>query len=208
MNPLKDDFDYMPIFDNDQKEFIKDSSINLIMKQLKDALGGILKSEGEITGFLKANPKSLIYGNIYKDLNSNQKSHIDIEDIEKKNLKNEFKFIKRAETNSTKTGWVDIFNGINLFSNEKEDGHYHTCSYGQTNTTNLFNLIGQKFKCNCYYIDNKIKIKECNKYFTFQKNVLFYNYTYKINDVPIACNPPYYDEYDLEKEKNNFVSIK
>ena len=155
VNPLKDDFDYMPIFDNDQKEFIKDSSINLIMEQLKDALGGILKSNDEINGFLKANPKSLIYGNIYKDLNSNQKSHIDIEDIEKKkNLNNKFKFINRAETKRTKTGWVGLFNGINLFSNEKEDGHYHTCSYGQTNTTNLFNLIGQKFKCKCYYKDN------------------------------------------------------
>ena len=207
VNPLKDDFDYMPIFDNDQKEFIKDSSINLIMKQLKDALGGILKSEGEITGFLKANPKSLIYGNIYKDLNSNQKSHIDIEDIEK-NLNNKFNFIKRAETNSTKTGWVGLFNGINLFSNEKEDGHYHNCNYKETDTTNLFNLIGQKFKCKCYYKDNNIKIKECNKYFTFQKRVLFYNYTYRINDVPITCNPPYYDEYDLEKEKNNYASIK
>lgn len=68
--------------------------------------------------------------------------------------------------------------------------------------------MGQTFKCNCYYIDNNIKIKECNKYFTFQKNVLFYNYTYKINDVPITCNPPYYDEYNLEKEKNNYFSIK
>ena len=64
VNPLKDDFDYMPIFDNDQKEFIKDSSINLIMEQLKDALGGILKSKDEITGFLKANPESLINGKI------------------------------------------------------------------------------------------------------------------------------------------------
>jgi hypothetical protein len=125
VNPLKDDFDYMPIFNNDQKEFIKDGSINLIMEQLKDALGGILKSKEEITGFLKANPKSIINGKIYKDLNSNQKSHIDIEDIEKKNLN------KRAETNSTKTGWVDTFNDINLFSNEKEDGHYHFYCYRQ-----------------------------------------------------------------------------
>lgn len=107
-----------------------------------------------------------------------------------------------------KTGWVEIFNGINVYSNEKEDGHYHTHSYRQTNNDNLFHLIGQTFKCNCYYIDNNITTKECNKYFTFQKHVLFYNYTYKINGVPITCNYPYYDEYDLEKEKNKFYSIE
>lgn len=171
VNPLRNDFDYMPIFDNDQKDFLKDSSINLIMDQLKSALNSILKSKDEINGFLTTNK--------YK-----------------------------KKTISIKTGWVDIFSGINLYSNEKEDGHYHTCRYGKTNTTNLFHLMGQTFKCNCYYIDNNIITKECNKYFIFQKNVVFHNYTYKINDIPKTCKSPYYDEYDLEKEKNNFDSIK
>ena len=138
----------------------------------------------------------------FEDLNSNQKSHIDIENNDK------CKFIKTAKTGSSKTGWITLFNGINLRSNEIEDGHYHTYEYGETDTSNLFNLIGQKYKCDCYYIDNNIRIKECNKYFTFQKHILIYNCTLKINDELKTFNPPYYDEYYLEKEKNNFASIK
>ena len=88
VNPLRNDFDYMPIFDNDQKVFLKDSSINSIMDQLKNALNSILKSkDSEINGFLTSNPKSLIEGRIIKDLTSNQKSHYDFVINLKKELK-------------------------------------------------------------------------------------------------------------------------
>ena len=204
LNPLKNDFNYMPIFDNEINGFLNDNSINSLINQLKNDLRCIKKSQNEINKFLTANPKNLMDRILIKDSTSIQKSTIE----EKKNLNDKYSFIQSIKTKRSNTGWVNIFKGINLYSNEYDDNHHHVHFYGENNTTNLFNLIGQKFKCSCYYLYHNKKMKECKKVFTFQKKVQFYDCTYYIDGVPHFCPDLYVDEYDLQKENNSYFSIK
>ena len=211
VNPLKNDLNYIEISNNNEMikgilkdSALKDSSINAIMNQLENALNIIHKPENEINSFLIDNSKNLQKRVININLNSNQKSNFE----KKENVNDKFRFINRTESKEINTGWVNIFNGINLCSNEYDDNHYHVHSYGVDNNTNLFNLIGKKFECSCYYLENNIVTKQCKKRFTFQKQIKFFNFTYYINGVPKTCIYPSVDRYDLEKESNKYFSIK
>ena len=79
-----------------------------------------------------------------------------------------------------------------------ENGHYHVHFYGN-NYHNLFSLIGQIFKCSCFFLENGIKVKNCDKYFIFEKTVKFHDIKYIINGKEKVANYPYCDEYYLER---------
>ena len=100
----------------------------------------------------------------------------------KENLINKYLFIQTQQINHPKEGWCNIKSGINLTSDEYEDGHYHVHFYGQSENANLFQLIGTKFKCSCFYFNEKGKVKECNKYFIFINQVTFYLCIFYINE--------------------------
>ena len=70
-----------------------------------------------------------------------------------------------------------------------------------TNLLSLFNCVGKKFRCSCFYVRNGIKIKECNEYFIFEKIIYIYNYQFKINQVSISPSDNFAYFFNLE-EKN------
>ena len=115
-------------------------------------------------------------------------------------------FKKRGNTNIITDGWITISEGINLISNKYSDDHYHCYFYGNKQT-NLFELIGKEFQCSCYLIQNNVTVRNCNKTFTFLKTVRFCDCTYYIDGVKKYCPKGKYDEYDLEKIKNNKLFI-
>ena len=115
-------------------------------------------------------------------------------------------FKKRGNTNIITDGWITISEGLNLISNKYSDDHYHCYFYGNKQT-NLFELIGKEFQCSCYLIQNNVTVRNCNKTFTFLKTVRFCDCTYYIDGVKKYCPKEKYDEYDLEKIKNNKLFI-
>ena len=138
---------------------------------------------------------------ITKDLNLINRFTKEIREF----LKDKYVFIERKDV-AVRDGWINTFQGINLHSEEYNNGHYHVYSYGKDQNINLFNLIGKQFKCSCYYYENgKVKFY-CNQYFTFKKTVVFYDFTYYINGVKKTTLPNKCDYYKLEKEKIQMIN--
>ena len=88
LNPLKNDFNYMPLLDNEINGFLKDNSLNSLINQLKNDLSCIKKSQNEINEFLIENPKNLIKSEIIKDSILIQKDKNEINDSFTCNPKN------------------------------------------------------------------------------------------------------------------------
>ena len=125
-------------------------------------------------------------------------------------LRKKYNFVKTININNSNKGWINCFPGINLESDNYEDEHYHIYYLGKNNKINLFESIGKKYKCSCYYIKDGKTIRYCNKYFTFTKKVFFYNFTYYIDGVKKTTQKDKCDYYNLEIEKiykNNIKSF-
>ena len=116
-------------------------------------------------------------------------------------LKDTYLFISNRKINFIDEGWVNIFPGINLVSEEIGNGHIHVHSYGKHENVNLFNLIGKKFKCSCYYVSKGKEDYYCNQYFTFNKRVKFNDCIYYIDGNKKVCSEWDVVIYDLQREK-------
>ena len=138
---------------------------------------------------------------ISKDLNLINRFSKEIREF----LKDKYVFIETRDV-VERDGWINIFPGINLQSEEYNNGHYHVYSYGKDQNINLFNLIGRQFKCSCYYYENGEIKYYCNQYFTFEKTVVFHDCTYYIDGVKKTTLPNKCDFYILEKEKIQMIN--
>ena len=118
----------------------------------------------------------------------------------KEQEENKFVYKGRDKTTSINDGWIDISKGVNLVSEIYNNDHYHTHFYGQY-YSDLFSLIGKRFKCSCYLIKNGKRIKNCGVYFTFKKTVRFHDFAYTIEGKRKFCNDSNFDEYSLVKGK-------
>jgi len=116
-------------------------------------------------------------------------------------LREKYNFVKTTNTITINDGWINCFSGINLQSDNYENGHYHVYNLGENNNINLFQLIGKEYKCSCFYIENGRTVKYCNKYFIFKKKVFFNDFTYYIDGVKKTTSKDKCDYYNLEKEK-------
>ena len=123
-------------------------------------------------------------------------------------LRKKYNFVKTININNSNKGWINCFPGINLESDNYEDEHYHIYYLGKNNKINLFESIGKKYKCSCYYKKDDKIIRYCNKYFTFTKKVFFYNFTYYIDGVKKTTQKDKCDYYNLEIEKIHKNNIK
>ena len=125
----------------------------------------------------------------------------------KEYLINKYIFIETRQFEYPQEGWCNIMPGINLISDEYSDGHYHVHFYGKSENVNLFQLIGTKFKCSCFYFNKKGKVKECNEYFIFTNKVNFSRCTFYINGKREEFGDKAY-YYKLEKEKIRLINNK
>ena len=115
-------------------------------------------------------------------------------------LRDRYVFVERKDINIITNGVITAFPGINLLSDEYDIDHNHVHNFGKKNNINLFELIGKKFQCNCYYIKGGKTVKYCNKYFTFKKLVYFSNFSYYIDGERKTTPKGKCDYYNLEKE--------
>jgi len=119
-------------------------------------------------------------------------------------LISKYTFINIKPIKYINEGWVNVSPGINLKSDEYSNGHTHVHFYGESENVNLFELIGTKFKCSCYYINEKETLKECNQYFIFKNKVKFRLCTFYINGKKEQFGDSAY-EYKLEREKMQLI---
>ena len=154
-----------------------------------------------------------------KDLNEIDLFKSDFEQI--KNLDHEIqrflrdvKYSKRLPSQNIGTGWINTFKGINLCSNEyayistneSAEFHYHLYNLNNfypnniTDLLSLFNCVGRKYRCSCYYAKNGKKIKECNEYFIFEKIIYIYKYNIRVNQVLISSSDKFVYFFNLEEK--------
>ena len=114
--------------------------------------------------------------------------------------------------NKIKIGWVNIFEGITLCGKEKSDGHYHRHNLKNFDENNLlqslFDCIGKKYKCSCYYFKNGTKKKSCDKYFTFENGVFIYNYETTIGQKHISASDDNLYFFNIDQSKQFFTNLK
>ena len=139
-----------------------------------------------------------------KDLNYLEKYDDEIKEF----LKEKYIFLNEGNVSTINSGWINISKGINLCSDEFGEAHYHVHFYGKNNNDNLFNIMGKRFKCSCYLIDNDKIIKRCNQYFTFNNKVKFTDCTYYIDGIKKICEKGNFVKYNLEREKVKYNSKK
>ena len=167
------------------------------MKQIKS------KDELEILKNPNYNQDFSYISELKEDIDKTNELMYEIEEIIKnKNIFKGYKNIRVHIEGEGFEGWINIFDGINLVSDEYEDGHFHVHSYGihEDSNLNLFDLIGQKFKCSCFYTSNGNR-RYCDTYFTFNKKVSYSNCIYYIEGEKFVCPENQVAEYNLEKEK-------
>ena len=124
------------------------------------------------------------------------------------------KYSKKHPVRNLNNGWINTFNGINLCDNEisklsddkSPEEHYHLHNLSNFNPRNLtdllslFNLVGKKFNCSCYYIRNGQTIKRCNESFKFEKIIYIYKYNIEINGISISPSDNFAYFFNLEEK--------
>ena len=123
------------------------------------------------------------------------------------------KYSEKRTVQSVNDGWITIFKGINVYSNESynlaenksPNMHYHVHNLSNfrpkdvNDLLTLFNYEGKVFKCSCYFIEDGKTIKHCKKSFIFEKLISIYNYKIQVDQITISPNDKFAYFFNLDE---------